>query len=132
VTEARDIYGTVFKHGTAVLLARVVDETGEPISQHDIALANYTVYLLDESDPDQAQPVAGHHDRSVAVAQLIYNSLQRDSFWDLDELGYNFRHVLDVSVQPAFPKAGRSYRVVFRLIPTGGQVILVRFRLYAI
>ena len=48
------------------------------------------------------------------------------------DVGYNFKHVLDVSEHQAFPTAGRAYRVVYELSPTSGQVILVRFRVHAI
>ena len=52
--------------------------------------------------------------------------------WDVDPDGYNFKHTINVSSNPAFAVAGKSYRVVFTLTPTAGQVILVRFRLAAI
>jgi len=132
MANASDIHGVVFKNGSATLLARVVGSDGNPINQGHIASAAYTVYLLDESDPDAGTPVAGHTDVAVAVASLIYDSLQNDDLWDVDELGYNFKHVLDVSSNQAFAAAGRSYRVVFQLTPTSGQVILVRFRVHAI
>ncbi len=69
---------------------------------------------------------------AVDVASLIHNSLQDDDLWDVDSVGYNFKHVLDVSTQHVFATAGRSYRIVFELNPTTGQVILVRFRVHAI
>lgn len=132
MADAGDIYGVVFKHGSATLLARVVGADGEPIVQSDIASAAYTAWLLDAGDPDAASPIAGHTDVSVPVASLVYNQLQNDALWDADQEGYNFKHVLDVSQNQAFTAAGRHYRVEFRLTPVSGQVILVRFRLYAI
>ena len=69
---------------------------------------------------------------SIDVAALVYDTLQNDDLWDVDDTGYNFKHVLDVSTYPAFATAGRSYRIVFGLTPTGGQVVLVRFRVHAI
>lgn len=132
MADASDIHGVVFKNGSATLLARVVGSDGAPVEQGHIASAAYTVSLLDEGDPDAATPVTGHTDVAVAVASLIYDSLQNDDLWDVDEVGYNFKHVLDVSSNPAFATAGRSYRVVFELTPTSGQVILVRFRVHAI
>ena len=132
MANASDIHGVVFKNGSATLLARVVGSDGSPVEQGEIASAAYTVYLLDESDADTATPVTGHTDVAVAVASLIYDGLQNDDLWDVDEEGYNFKHVLDVSGNEAFATAGRSYRVLFRLTPTTGQVIIVRFRVHAI
>ena len=38
-----------------------------------------------------------------------------DDCWTRDELGYNFRHALDVSTDHAFATAGRDYLVEYRL-----------------
>ena len=132
MADAQDIHGTVFKNGSATLLARVVGADGSPVTQSDVASAKYTVTLLDESDPDAATPVTGHTDVAVAVASLIYDTLQNDDLWDVDDTGYNLKHVLDVSANQAFATAGRSYRITFELVPTSGQVILVRFRVHVI
>ena len=132
MADAQDIHGTVFKNGSATLLARVVGADGSPVTQSDVASAKYTVTLLDESDPDAATPVTGHTDVAVDVASLVYDTLQNDDLWDVDEEGYNFKHVLDVSANQAFATAGRSYRITFELVPTSGQVILVRFRVHVI
>lgn len=129
---ARDIPGTVFKNGSCTLLARVVGADGRPIVRADVASAQYTVYLLDETDADAGMPVAGHVDVSLEVAGLLYDALQKDALWDVDDVGYNFKHMLDVSAHPAFAAAGSTYRIVFELTPASGQVVLVRFRVHAI
>ena len=129
---ASDIYGVVFKNGSATLLARVVGGDDTPVQQADIDSAEYSVYLLDEDDPDAATAVTGHDGVSIDVSSLIFDTLQTDSVWDVDETGYNLKHVLDVSAEEAFTEAGRSYRIVLELTPTSGQVILVRFRVHAI
>ncbi len=130
--ESPEIHGTVFKNGSATLLARVVGEDGAAVTRPSLSAADYTVYTLDAGDPDAAVAVTGHDGVSVGVSALIYDTLQTDALWDLDAIGYNFRHVLDVSTNQAFATAGQTYRIVFRLTPASGQVILVRFRLYAI
>jgi hypothetical protein len=132
MTSISDIYGTVFKGGTATLLARVVGGGGIPIVQADITQITYSIYLLDDDDADRRDPVPGHDAVSLAVAATITNQLQVDATWTIDPIGYNFRHTPDVSVAAAFPTAGRRYLVEYRLMPAGGQVILVRFRVNAI
>ena len=47
---ASDIFGIVFKNGSATLLARVVGADNTPVQQADIASAEYSVYLLDDDD----------------------------------------------------------------------------------
>lgn len=132
MAETRDIQGTVFKNGSATLLARVVGPDGHPIQQAHIASVTYTVYVVDPLDPDSDTPVEGHKSIGVPGELLIFDVPQRDPLWDVDATGYNFKHVLDVSTWPAFAVAGRTYRIVFELTPHTGQVILVRFRVYAI
>jgi len=130
--DARDIHGTVFKNGSAIFLARVVGPTGAVVTQADVASLRYSVYLLDDQDPDQQTPLTGHSGVSLAVSGVIYDALRTDAIWTRDAIGYNFKHVLDVSAHAAFPTAGRTYRIAYELTPASGQVILVRFRVHAI
>ena len=129
---AADTHGTAFKNGSATLLARVVGKDGANIVQADVASAEYSVYLLDDQDADSRTAVTGHSGVALTVNELIFNTLQKDALWTVDEVGYNFRHVLDVSENQAFTVAGRRYLVEFELTPSGGQVILVRFRINVI
>lgn len=132
MADACEIYGEVFKNGSVALLARVVGRDGSPVLGAGIVSARYTVCLLDDQDPDIAVPVTAHANIAVNVTSLLYDSFQRDELWNVDEIGYNFKHLLDVSAHQAFTIAGRNYGVVFTLTPASGQIILVRFRLHAI
>lgn len=125
---ALEILGAFHRHESATLLARVVGADGANITPADIESASYTVYRLDPDDPDSQTAVTGHQDVDVAPASLLFAELQLDAVWgDTDGTGYNLRHELDVSADEAFAAVG-EYRVVFRLVPTSGQVIGVRFR----
>lgn len=127
-----DIHGTVFKNGSATLLARVVGADGSPINRAAIASAKYTVYLLDTTEKDSRTAVSGHTNVAVDKASLIFDTLQTDAIWDVDYTGYNFKHVLAVTSNQAFSTAGESYLIVFTLTPVSGQPILVRFRVTSI
>ena len=132
MAEVIDIHGSAFKNGSATLLARIVGPDGANILQSDINTIEYTVYLLDDQDPDSRTPVTGHTDVALTVADVIFNTLQTDAIWTVDATGYNFRHVLDVSSNQAFAVAGRRYLVEYQLTPAVGQMILVRFRINVI
>ena len=132
MAEAMDIYGTAFKNGSATLMARIVGATGVNITQADIASIQYSVYMLDDQNPDDRIPVEGHSQVALPAYQVIFNSLQSDATWNVDAIGYNFRHVLDVSVHPAFAVADRRYLIEYALTPLAGQTILVRYRINAI
>ncbi len=132
MTSALEVYSTVFKNGSATMLARVVGADAQPIVRADIASATYSVFLLAGDDPDSRTAVTGHADVSLTVADVIFDTLQTDDLWTVDQTGYNFRHVLDVSAEEAFAVAGRTYLIEYRLTPVAGQVIVMRFRVNVI
>jgi len=130
--QAKDIYGTAFKNGTAVLMARIVNSDGDDIQQSDVSAVKYSVYELDPCQPDVLTVVAGHDAVSLTVSSVIYDTLQTGGLWTVDEEGYNFRHEINVSSAEAFPKAGAQYQVRYELTPTDGQKTIVRFQLRVI
>lgn len=129
---ARDIPGVVFKHGSVVLLARIVGHDGRPITRAVIDSIQYTIEELDLFDLDYAESIAGHTGVPLDAGDVIFDTLQRDEIWDTDALGYNFRHEIDVSQHAAFLQAGLFYRVRYELTPEVGQPIVARFKLRAI
>jgi hypothetical protein len=129
---AHDISGVAFKNGSVILLARVLGADGLPITGAALGAIDYTIYQLDQADPNSETAIAGHAARALTVGEIILDTLQTDELWDADEAGYNFKHVLDVSEQQAFTIAGLFYRVRYRLTAVAGQQILVRFKLKVI
>jgi len=127
-----DTYGTVFKGGSATCLARIVGHDATAITRTDVSSIQYSIYLLAADDPDSRTVVAGHDAVAVDKITTIFDSLQTDARWTRDDVGYNFRHTIDVTSNGAFMLAGRDYLVEYRLTPTTGQVILVRFRLHCV
>lgn len=130
--QANDIHGTVFKNGSAVLMARIVDSVDSNITQAAISSISYSVYEIDPCRPDLLTLVAGHDGVTAAVSSTIFDTLQTDNAWTVDAVGYNFRHELNVSTNDAFPVAGVSYQVRYELTPGSGQKVIVRFQLRAI
>lgn len=130
--QAKDIHGTSFKNGSAVLMARIVDSAGTNVQQAGIAAIEYSIYELDPCRPDVLTVVAGHDGVTLSVASVIFNALQTGGLWTVDDVGYNFRHEINVSTNEAFPKAGVQYQVRYELTPTSGQKTIVRFQLRVI
>ena len=130
---ARDIPGMAFKNASLVLLARVMGSSGRPVTSAELSGASYTIYRLDAGDPDSETPVAGHSGQALGVGAIIFDVLQVDDLWDVDVVGYNFKHTIDVSSQQAFATAGVFYRVRYELtVVGGGQPIVVRFKVKAV
>ena len=132
MADAADIHATALKNGSLTMLARVVGGDAQAIVQADIASAKYSVYLLDDDDADSRTAVSAHTAVALTVADIIFNSLQTDDLWTVDDVGYNFLHVLDVSANQAFTIAGRRYLVEFSLTPNDGQIILLCYRVNVI
>jgi hypothetical protein len=130
--QAKDIHGTAFKNGSAVLMARIVDAAGANVQQAGLSAIEYTIFELDPCRPDQLVPVPGHEGASLTVTSVVYNALQTGGLWTVDDVGYNFRHEIDVGTSEAFPKAGVQYQVRYELTPTTGQKTIVRFQLRVI
>ncbi|MCG8448913.1 MAG: hypothetical protein MI725_04955 [Pirellulales bacterium] len=129
---AKDIQGTVFRNATATFMARVENSTGQNIDQISISAVKYTVYELTMNDPQATTAVVGHENVSLSVGNVIYDTLQNDPTWTVDQVGYNFRHELDISQNEAFALAGAVYQVRYELTPVLGQKIVFRFQLKCI
>jgi hypothetical protein len=132
MADAIDTQGTVHKDGTKTLMKRAVGADGSPITQATISTVVYSIYLLDDQDPDSRTAVTGHVAVSLTVSDVIFDTLQDDDLWDKDDTGYNFRHTPDLTLGNIFAVAGRLYLIEYTLTPTSGQVIILRFRLNVI
>ena len=122
-----DIYTTAFKNGTARLCAHVYNN-GADIHQANVATIAYSIFLLDDQDPDARAGIAGHVEVSLNAADVIFDMLRSDS----QASDYNFRHVIPVAVEPAFTIAGRNYLVEYTITPVAGETIILRFRVHVL
>lgn len=145
-----DTFGRVQKNATKTLMARLVNKDADLLTQAQFSSGSsssdgqcdepvaYSIYLLDDQDPDSRTVVDGHDDVALYASDVIFDSLQTDDLWvdddgnAIDATGYNFRHTIDICPDNAFALAGRNYLVEYRLQPLAGEVILVRFRLNCI
>ncbi|MEO0529622.1 MAG: hypothetical protein AAF266_03490 [Planctomycetota bacterium] len=132
MSSVRDTYGAVFAGGSAVLMARVTYVDGTLVVPDDIATVTYDITQHSGCSTEHGSMVSGHSGVSLASGTVLTETLQTDSAWTEDSTGYNFRHEIDVSNDPAFQEANRSYRVRYVLTPVAGQPIIVRFELEAI
>lgn len=127
-TDATETHCIVHKNGTVTCMARVVGADGSAITQTDIDEAEYSIYLLDDQDPDSLTAVDEHEEVSLIVSDVVYDTLQTDDIWTKDSTGFNFKYTVDIGTNAAFTVAGRKYQIRFKLTPDSGQVIIVRFQ----
>lgn len=132
MAEAVDTHGSVFDGGTITNMARVTGADAANITQADVSSGTYSIFLLDDQDADDRTGIALHQDIVLTIASVIFDTLQTDARWTIDDTGYNFRHTIDISSNAAFETAGRRFLVEYKLTPASGQVIIVRFRVNCI
>ena len=126
-TSDEDIYSTVFKGGTVRLVARAYLD-GADIKQAAVSAIVYSIFLLDDQDPDSRTPVTGHGAVSLDAADVIFDTLQTDG----QAGNYNFKHVIPIGVHPAFTIAGRNYLVEYTIVPLVGEKLILRFRVHVL
>ncbi|MEQ8211966.1 MAG: hypothetical protein RH917_19365 [Lacipirellulaceae bacterium] len=132
MANAKDMPGVVFREGSAVLLARIVDADDSPVTQISLASASYTIFQLDPRSPNERTVVPGHDNASLTISVVLFDTLQTGPPWNVDATGYNFRHEIDITTDQAFAEAGAVYQVRYELTPVDGQPIVFRFQLWCI
>lgn len=133
-SNATDIRVTVRRNGTGEMLARVVGNDAANITQASLTSVKYTIYELDEDDPDSRTAVAGHSAVAVTISTSVFNTLQTDAVWTKDATGYNFAHTPSIGTNDAFGEVGVDhYLLEYTFTPAdGGQVFKVGFRVSVI
>jgi hypothetical protein len=102
-------------------IARVVGLDGEVVVQADISSIALEVY-----DEDSDTPTTSVLSAVPVVASTIFDTLQVDSRWGEDDIGYNFRYAILASALTAV--GGHTYRCEFLLTPSsGGPIPVVGF-----
>jgi hypothetical protein len=124
---AKEKSRTVLENGAAILMARLVDASGTPIQPATVRAIDCTIYEIDPCWPHGLTLVTGYDAVHVAVANVVFASLQIDELWTVDDLGYNFRHEINVDGPQRFPKTGFQYQVRYRVTDINGGRTIVRF-----
>lgn len=108
--------GSAWQGGGCVLLARVLGESGDPVTQSTVSSVDWSAWRLDT----MASVVS---DENETVSECVFNSLQTDERWLDDEVGYNFALAIGT---PVFDEAVR-YRIEVWLTMTSGSPIPLVF-----
>lgn len=92
--------------------------TGKSIAQQaDISLISLTVKRFNTVNGAWGGVTETESGLVVAVAGAVFNSLQTDSSWNQDAIGYNFAHTIPAA---AFPGLG-DYAAVYTFTPSGSN-----------
>lgn len=66
---------------------------------------------------------------AMVVADNVFDTLQTDDRWTVDDTGYNFRHEMPAST---FADGDKIYRVEYKFTPASGAVFWAVFDCYTI
>jgi hypothetical protein len=122
-----DQCGTERQSGSAVLMARLVDNTGRTIRPQDVVSIKYWIYEVKRGRPRRRRVVAGHNGVSLDVRSLLIKPWQPLGSWGVDAIGYNFRHEFTLAgVENS--TAEKQFEICYRLMPAIGQEMIITFR----
>lgn len=114
--------GSIWEDYPTQLMARIVGNDGSYITQATISTITYKV--IDTSDGTVVVS-----NGSMTVASVVFDTMQSDSRWELDDVGYNFRAEI---AGASFPSSGRVYRVEVLFTPSSGSAFIVVFDLTSV
>lgn len=115
--------GLVWEGATAVFLARVQAADGALITQSSVS--SIAVRVFNKTPSSSKTPTLN---TTANVATTIFNTLQLDSRWTADSLGFNFEFKTPPS---AFPIGGRIYMIEILITATNGDILPVVFEVQA-
>jgi hypothetical protein len=126
---ANSVFSKAVGRGSIVLMARIVDSAGVAIRPSDVVAIEYSAYEVDAFWPEQRQVMRGHRAVPLVVRYALFDSPQVGCGWDVDDVGYNFRHVFRFEREHPFSNAEHGYEVMYQLTLCNGRRAGVRFRL---
>lgn len=113
-------HAIIWEGGDACLMARVT-LNGSNVTQASLTSITRKIFDLDGDTPTTAIDTA-----TPAVASTIFDTLQTDGRWTVDETGYNFRNTIGGA---EFPDPNHTYRVEYRLVGAASEIAWLVFEL---
>lgn len=119
---------SVVYHGaTLTALARIVGWDATALTIGAVESVQYTITEINRQDRSADVAIAEHEEVDLTPGDVLFDTLQTDEIWTVDDAGYNFRHTIDVAAGPAFPSPNVEYELLYIITPKSGQPILVVF-----
>jgi hypothetical protein len=114
------ITGVAYEDGGCSIMGRITGLDGENIVQADISTITCAVF-------DRSGTAAGTP--AIVVADSVFDTLQTDSRWTINDVGYNFRHDVAASI---LATGGEEYTFEYKFTPASGEVFQVMSRVRTI
>jgi hypothetical protein len=127
--ETCEMNGATVVSGSAVLMARIVDRTGQAVTRSDVASIKYSIFEINRERPGGLTVVPGYDAVALDVDQVVVDPPELGGLWTIDDEGYNFRHEITVNLATRFPKPHAHLQVCYAFEATTGERSIVRFQL---
>lgn len=111
----------VFEDSGATLLARVLGNAGTPITQASLTSISYKVFDLNAADPTAATQTG-----TLTISAVVFDTLQTDPRWTVDDEGFNFAYAAPASW---FSESTHTYRIEYKFTPASGEAFWTVFTL---
>lgn len=113
----------VVNEGSAcVLLARVIKADNTPIKQSEIDSISFSSAKVGSTGA-----VVGP--TALAKSEVVFDSLQLDSRWTADRVGFNFSYSPSVA---AYPEGDADYLLLVTIQPNAGEPLVLRFQVHTL
>lgn len=137
------VTGTAILNSGVTLLARILGNSGIPITRASLSSISYTVR-------DLTTPETVATGQALTISSVVYDDLQQsDPRWDKDSedepgrdgrWGYNFAAVIPaahftsytVGSYSPYPVTGHRYQVDVKFVPASGQPFVQPFQFTAL
>lgn len=101
-----------------VCLAKVVDSAGDAITQAGLTSVERRVWNV--AIPGTIVWPVAPTAATLTIADVVFDTLQTDNGWSVDEIGWNFRDIVPASICSG---AGITYRIEYKFTPSSGEVL---------
>ena len=105
---------SVIEDSSVSLMFRVLGADAANITQASLSSITYAVYDLDATTPTSSVTTG-----TLTISDVVFDALQTDARWTVDDLGYNFRDDIAATV---FSVGGHTYQVEHKFTATGGEI----------
>jgi len=131
------IIGVAYEQHGFIILARIYGEDSVLLQQSSVTSIEYDVWRIGNERSFEQRlgltqtlfnetPIKISGPDTLVVADTIFDTLQTDERWNVDDTGYNFAAAMPASTLESIPKGEyptpRRYSVPIRITPVVGEV----------
>lgn len=112
--------GSVIEGVDPVVVAAIETPDGTNLVQGDLSGTSNAQIIFSIFDRNAAAPATALATGTLDETAVIFDTMQTDGYWGLDDVGYNFRSAFAAA---SFPDGGGSYRIEIHGVTTSFNIV---------